>query len=136
MRAALTLLLTLLLAPAALACSCAETTAKENFANAAAVLTGKVVKLEVIREENGVNTIEAKVRVIESRKGGLVTSELLTFVTSDGCCYCSFEYTIGATYLLYAYRADDHWSTSACTRSGIVGRGETNKDLEELGFSR
>lgn len=136
MRAALTLLLTLVLAPAAFACSCGETTAKENFANAAAVLTGKVMKLEVVREQDGVSTIEAQVRVIESRKGGFVTSEVLTFVTDDGCCYCSFEYRIGATYLLYAYRAGDRWSTSSCTRSEIVGRGETNKDLKELGFSR
>jgi hypothetical protein len=134
-RLAAFLLSLALLAPTAFACSCIELTAKENFEAADAVLIGKVIRLEVTKEHQGVNTIEATVRVIEVRKGKVVAGQEVTFVTDDGCCYCSYGYEIAGTYLLYAYPAETRWSTSTCTRSGLITKPEVKADLKELGFT-
>ncbi|HEX7828243.1 MAG TPA: hypothetical protein VF787_01245 [Thermoanaerobaculia bacterium] len=125
-----------LLAPAAFACSCIQLTAKENFEAADAVLVGKVIRLEVTKEHQGVSTIEATVRVIEARKGKFTAGQEVTFVTDDGCCYCSYSYVIAGTYLLYANAEEQRWSTSSCMRSGLVHEPDVKADLKELGFAR
>jgi len=129
-----TLLLSLLLitcAPAAFACSCAEITLEESMKFWDDVLVGKVIRLEVIREHDGVNTIAASVEVKKAVKGDLAS--IITFITDDGCCYCSYRFDIGETYLLFAKPWQGSYQTNGCSRSKPVR--EATADLKALGLS-
>ena len=89
---------------------------------------GKVIKLEVIGTENGVDTIEATIIPGETFKGEPAAS--VQFVTDNGCCYCSYEFEIAKEYLFFASERDGYFRTSACSRSALVAAAE--EDLKVL----
>jgi hypothetical protein len=120
--------LTLAAAEPLLACSCIEMTPRDAREASPAVLIGKVIRLEVIAERDGINEIAADVKVLRSVKGDV--GEKVRFLTSDGCCYCAFSFTIGETYLLYASKDGAHFATSTCMRSQPIARAA--EDLRAL----
>jgi hypothetical protein len=89
---------------------------------------GKVVELKVVGTDDGIDTIEALIVPEEVFKGSV--GRTVTFVTDNGCCYCSYGFEIAATYLLYASEQDGVFHTGACSRSVLVGAAED--DLKAL----
>jgi hypothetical protein len=127
----ISLLLALLLTQypgSAQACSCGKQTVEEAAAVAPYIFLGKVVELKVVATENGVDSIEALIVPQEVFKGSV--GRTVTFVTDNGCCYCSYGFEIAATYLLYASEQDGAFHTNACSRSALLGAAE--EDLRVL----
>ncbi len=110
------------------ACSCGKQTVEEAVAVAPFIFAGKVVELKVVATENGVDAIEALIVPQEVFKGSVGST--VTFVTDNGCCYCSYGFEIAATYLLYASERDGVFQTGACSRSALIGAAE--EDLKVL----
>jgi hypothetical protein len=118
----------------AYACSCAETTLPEETEGAAAIFTGKVVKLEVVAVKEGVSTIEATVQRGRTFKGDV--PETVVFTTSDGCCYCASSFEIAGTYLFFAHEQDGRLVTSSCSRTKLIDAATDELQyLEQRGAS-
>lgn len=115
-------------------CSCGETSLRESLEDAEAVFAGKVIRLEVLGTENGVDTIRATLQPLEVVKGSL--SKEVELLTDNGCCYCSFGFLIGQRYLIFANKHDGVLSTSICTRSGRFDADHVEADLKALGLER
>lgn len=110
------------------ACSCLDLTLDEVLAQVDAVFVGKVTRLEIVGSRDGVDLIRAVVRTGEVFQGEVPAE--VELATSNGCCYCSFEFEIAKEYLLFADEEDGHYRTSECWRSDLVGAREA--DLAEL----
>jgi len=124
MRKLVWMLLVLVLADAgsAYACSCFEQSLPEDVHDAAAIFTGKVVKLEVVAVKDGISHIEATVKRGRTFKGDV--PETVVFKTTDGCCYCDPWFDISRTYLFFAYRAQGELRTSTCTRTKLIDKAK------------
>lgn len=121
-------------------CSCARVPLEEHLATADLVFIGKVMKLEVLDETPvvageeipGVDVILATVEVQEVTKGAVAPT--VRFRTSNGCCYCAFHFTIGETYVLFAYETEDGTlSTSTCTPSAPLSEAEETLEVLRRG---
>jgi hypothetical protein len=105
------------------ACSCQEPKPPpcETYWAAAAVFTGKVVSLTSIPiKEDGYDTHQTRAHfLIEKAFRGIESTEVDLFM---GASNCSYGFTKGETYLVYAYRNEKtkQLSTSICTRTGLV----------------
>lgn len=119
-------------ADTALGCTCAPPQSAANeLKRAAAVFSGKVVKVKRHNEAAGVfATVEAVFKVKQVWKG--VEEENIRVFTSSISSACGYGFKKGSTYLVYAY-ADEHGklSTSICSRTARFE--DRHEDFEELG---
>lgn len=128
------LLLVLIGGPSAWACSCAELTLPEEISSTAAIFTGKVTKLEVVRVNEGVSTIEVTVESDRVFKG--TVPRVVVFTTSDGCCYCASWFDVARSYLFFAVEYDGSFHTGSCSRTKLVSAAQEELAyLEQAGFS-
>jgi hypothetical protein len=133
------LLLTLLamsalIATPAEACSCDARTLPEEVAATPLIFSGKVVKLEVIKTDRGVNTVEVTVERERVFKGDV--GKTVVFTTSDGCCYCASWFDIARTYLFFARESEGRLTTNTCTRTKLLAQAKDEVQyLEQAALS-
>ena len=73
---------------------------------------------------------QVRLTVLRVWKGKV--SETITVVTGGGGADCSYEFEIGATYLVYAYPSRrGGLSATSCSRTRLLGQAE--EDMRELG---
>lgn len=108
---ALFLLATAFASPA-LACSCAESTREETVANADAVFTGIIEKVE---REGFWNA--ATVKVTDVEKGTVDEEAVVTTATSSAAC--GVEFAVGKTMEFAAIQRKDRLHTSLCSQIGL-----------------
>ena len=116
----------------AMSCSCIETSLQEALDAYDAVFVGKVIRLEFLRNQEGIDIVRATLKPLEVVKGA-VPSEV-EFVVSNGCCYCDYWFDIAETYLIFARSNGNSWDTDACSRSGKIK--DVANDLKALGLER
>ena len=125
-------LLVLADAGSAYACSCFEQTVPAAVHAAAAIFTGKVVKLEVVAVKDGISQIEATVQRGRTFKGDVPAT--VVFKTSDGCCYCDPWFDISRTYLFFAHKSQGELATSTCSRTKLLDAAKDELQyLEQMG---
>ncbi|MGH7599345.1 MAG: T9SS type A sorting domain-containing protein [bacterium] len=113
------------------ACSCLPPPPPaQALAEADAVFMGKVESFELV--ENG-NRRLAKISLIKIWKGDRSPAgEILTAANSAACGY---DFQVGETYVIYAYKSPDGLHTNLCTRTApLPSAAEDLKYLEALSF--
>jgi hypothetical protein len=101
---------------AVLACSCPTVGSLEDrvswwLSNSAAVFTGEVMKLERIQ---GTREMAATFSVDEFWKGDLTDTVVVKTEINPGMS-CGYDFSIGATYLVYASGREDGLETGRCS---------------------
>lgn len=117
-------------AAAAEACSCAPPPRpKKALEQAAAVISGKVTKVEDAGEGEKVVAIE----IAASWKGG--EEKEITLYTANNSAACGYDFKKGTSYLVYAHMVKRGevkvLGTNICTRTALLT--EAKEDLKELG---
>ena len=115
---------------ASLGTSCAPLPLQDTFELAPYVFVGKVVKLEIVKSEDGGDTIEATVEVGEIFKGDLKAQ--VKFITETKRDYHTFWFYIATEYLFFASERDGYFVTGPCSRSGSVRTETVDEDLRQL----
>jgi hypothetical protein len=117
----------------AIPCSCLKGTLKGALEGSDAVFVGKVIRLEVLRRENGVDNVRAVLEPLEVVKGSLPRE--VAFVTNNCFCGdCSFWFNLRETYLIFARDFGGTLTTNACSRSRRIK--DAPDDIKALGLER
>jgi len=87
------------------ACTCSRPTLSEAYENADGVFTGKV-----INNSNGISTFEVSLIF----KGDIKQA---VDIYSDPTDSCSYGFTEGQSYLVYAYEGKENYTSHSCTRN-------------------
>lgn len=90
-------------------------TVSENFRQATAIFTGRV--LQVNRKNNQPN-VTVKLAVQKRWKGKI--SNEIKIVTAADSAACGFNFEVGKTYLVYASETDGKLSTDICSRTALI----------------
>ncbi|HYG64571.1 MAG TPA: hypothetical protein VEL74_18470 [Thermoanaerobaculia bacterium] len=122
---ALTLILALTGADAALACSCAPSPPpQEALQQAGAVFTGTVVAVDT----SGLSST-VRLRVEKGWKGAKCGE--VTVVTSADSAACGYDFQVGQSYLVYADKQKGKLNVSLCSRTSLTS--QAGEDLAALG---
>ena len=119
------LLLSLLAAEPAFACSCIEPPPPQEAAQqAAAVFTGTVVSVTQVGNQQ-----EVRIRVERVWKGAKCGE--VTILTPLDEAACGYTFQTGQSYLVYAERQQGKLSTNLCSRTNLTS--QAGGDLTALG---
>jgi hypothetical protein len=129
-RYSLAVVIPLLVAAAAYACSCAPPPSpKKSLEKAAAVFSGKVLKIE----KDGEFELAVTFAVDQVWKGKEAKELVVRTGTNDGIC--GYKFKKGASYLIYAHESTrdemKYLVTNICTRTAALA--DAQEDLKELG---
>jgi hypothetical protein len=121
-----------------MACTCSPTPVPEvAFAEAKAVFLGRVVRMEIVRDESGsgFERLECAFECVEVFKGTSFMASsgahrVATVQTGRGGGDCGVEFALDQLYLVYAY-GDAHLATDICTRTRPF-RAVEAEELETL----
>jgi hypothetical protein len=97
-----------------------------------AIFVGKLVRLVEPKKDDGSFTGEviAEFEVKRAWKG--ITSSRVTIYTTNICCICGYEFSEGATYIVFAY-GKEKLSTSRCMRTTPIAEEGISNDEKYLG---
>jgi hypothetical protein len=133
------------------ACVCAQVSFREDFRQASSIFAGKFVRSEwragvrnemheIALESEGKKgepyQVEVQIFEVETwwkgpgtREVALVTDHTRAPDKTESMSDCGLGFTIGQTYLIYAYDNDKNLSTSACSRTAKLAsaRGDVKK---------
>lgn len=100
---------------------------KEAKKKSQAVFTGEVLE---VTEPPAKNFLLVKIRVESNWKGA--EGNEIVIVTGKGNGDCGFPFTVGESYLIYAYQtSNSQLSTNICQRTALLS--EAGKDITILG---
>lgn len=98
------------------ACSCAEPlSVEESLEQAAAVFSGKVIRVKEKKQEHGFYGKSVLFEVNEIWKG--VEHSQIMIETGSGDADCGIHFKEGVEYLVYAYEDESKLKTYLCTRT-------------------
>ncbi len=123
----------LLAAPSAWACSCVRSSPRQAMAWADAVFVGLVV--ETVRDAEDINEghLFATMEVGKVWKGNV--GERVVVRTAPHSALCGFHFDKGKRYLVYAYVNEDGvLSTNICSRTNLLERAEEDLLALEVPF--
>lgn len=119
------LLLSLLAAKPAFACSCIEPPPPQEAAQqAAAVFTGTVISVTQVGNQQ-----EVRIRVEQVWKGAKCGEITILTPLDEAACGISFQ--SGQSYLVYAERQQGKLSTNLCSRTNLTS--QAGGDITALG---
>lgn len=124
----------ILSADAAFACTCLPPkSAAEELKRAAAVFSGKVLKIKKHKEADLFTKVEAVFEVEEVWKG--VEERKISVFTSSTSAACGYGFKKGQSYLVYAHEdGQARLVTSICSRTKLLDHAVN--DLDELGTGK
>jgi len=108
---------------------------KEEVEMSENVFVGKVVKVSNPTKSDGSPAEKnyTEFEVIRSWKGS--KKARVTVRTSNGCCDCGMSFTIGKTYIVYAY-GKRTLTTNMCSRTKPLDSSGESEDEKYLGAPR
>lgn len=112
------------------ACSCATApTAAEAIEKADSVFAGEVIGISDDQDEKGFPAKLVHIQASSIWKGPSQT--VMNISTSAGGASCGYDFSLGKSYLVYAYKTGDGYKTDICTRTQLLEKAK--EDLSVLG---
>lgn len=129
-KAAVFMLVFLIFAGSALACSCVQPPAPEEaLSQASAVFSGKVIAKDIDNALGGFEQIATTLQVDQAWKG--VEQAHVVLHTASNSAACGVNLEIGSEYLVYATENEGQLHTSLCSRTAPLENAQ--EDLDALG---
>ncbi len=107
----------------AFSCSCGPTpSVPEAFEEAAAVFAGRCISAKLVTEHFKDGDLERCQFTFEVTRAwkGAADKKQITVETGVGSGDCGYQFTIGASYILYCNEGDGRLWTNMCTRTCIT----------------
>ena len=132
----LCLLLAVAVQTAALSCSCGPRPAvQEAFAEADAVFAGRCISAKLLSERDKDFPFERCQFIFEVTRTwkGAAEKKQITVETGVGGGDCGYQFTIGASYILYCNDANGVLATGICSRTCAIDSGHrVEAEMKEL----
>jgi len=116
----------------ALACKCMPQSPADSLAQAVAVFEGQVVELRDGEPEKGGPAADRAVKLAVVRAWKGVESETVDLLTPSDGAACGYNFTRGASYLVYASADSSGLRVVSCSRTRPIS--EAGEDLRLLGM--
>lgn len=112
------------------ACSCAHTPSPaEATEKADAVFAGEVIGISDEKDATGFVSKTVHIQVNSVWKGP--SQAVFKIATGAGGGDCGYDFTLGKSYLVYAYKKGEIYSTNICSRTQLIE--QAGEDLSVLG---